>query len=182
MNESKPSFAARLSLAWQTLMDADFAAHVTRLRRGDLPQPVVKPQPDTKPVPPPIKEIRPDAALQLLGLLQQEGRFVDFLQEDVSSYSDSDIGGAARIVHDGCRRILNEHFTIAPVRDDAEGARLTLQDGFDASATRLTGNVVGKPPFTGTLAHRGWKVTEVRLPRMAAGHDAGVLAPAEVEL
>ncbi len=182
MNESKPSFAARLSLAWQTLMDADFAAHVTRLRRGDLPTSVGTPRPDAKPVPQPIKAIRPDGALQLLGLLQQEGRFVDFLQEDVSSHSDADIGGAARIVHDGCRKVLNEHFTIAPVRDDAEGARLTLQDGFDASEIRLTGNVVGKPPFTGTLAHRGWRATDVRLPTMAAGHDAGVLAPAEVEL
>ena len=37
-------------------------------------------------------------------------------------------------------------------------------------------------PFTGTLVHRGWKVTEVSLPKLAEGHDAHIVAPAEVEL
>jgi len=47
---------------------------------------------------------------------------------------------------------------------------------------RLTGNVVGRAPFTGSLTHRGWRVTETRLPKVAAGHDLSILAPAEVEL
>jgi hypothetical protein len=68
------------------------------------------------------------------------------------------------------------------VRAEAEGARLTLPAGFDAAAVRLTGNVVGQPPFTGTLMHRGWRVTGITLPKMAEGHDVRVLAPAEVEL
>jgi hypothetical protein len=68
------------------------------------------------------------------------------------------------------------------VRDEAEGSRVTLADGFDASAIRLTGNVVGSAPFHGAISHRGWKVDEVRLPRLAERHDATVIAPAEVEL
>jgi hypothetical protein len=32
---------------------------------------------------------------------------------------------------------------------------------------RLTGNVVGKAPFKGTLSHRGWRATDVRLPQLA---------------
>ena len=44
-----------------------------------------------KAAPPPT-----DAALQLLALLQREGRFVDFLEEDVASFTDADIGAAAR--------------------------------------------------------------------------------------
>jgi len=32
------------------------------------------------------------------------------------------------------------------------------------------------------LIHKGWKVSEIRLPLMAEGHDPRVLAPAEVEL
>ena len=79
-------------------------------------------------------------------------------------------------------KVLREHFDIVPVRAEAEGARITLTAGFDAAAVKLTGNVVGQPPFSGSLSHRGWRVAEVRLPKLAEGHDARVLAPAEVEL
>ena len=122
------------------------------------------------------------AALQLLGLLQREARFVDFVQEDTTSYSDADIGAAARVVHEGCRKVLGAHFTIAPVRSEAEGSRVTLAAGFDATEVRLTGNVVGQAPFTGTLGHRGWHVTDTRLPQLTDDKAAAVLAQAEVEL
>ena len=52
--------------------------------------------------------------------------------------------------------------------------------GFDPREVRVVGNVTGSPPFTGTLQHPGWKVRELRLP--AAGGDAMVIQPAEVEL
>jgi len=85
-------------------------------------------------------------------------------------------------VHEGCRKVLREHFTIAPVRAEAEGSRISLDAGFDAGAIRLTGNVVGSAPFKGSVSHRGWRATEVRLPKLAASHDVTVLAQAEVEL
>ncbi|MDQ2696894.1 MAG: DUF2760 domain-containing protein [Pseudomonadota bacterium] len=176
MTETAPTFLARLALAWRTLVNAAFAADVGRLRHG---RPAAAPTPAR---PAALKETAPESALQLLGLLQQEGRFIDFLQEDVAGYSDAEIGAAARVVHDGCRRALAGHLTLAPVRDEPENARITLAEGFDASAVRLMGNVVGRPPFTGTLVHRGWRVTEVKLPRIADGHNVRVLAPAEVEL
>ena len=119
---------------------------------------------------------------ELLGLLQRDARLIDFTQENLSSYSDADIGAAARVVHEGCCKVLREHFTLAPVRPEAEGNRISLNEGFDARAIRLTGNVVGKAPFQGSLSHRGWRATEVRLPTLAEGHDATVLAQAEVEL
>jgi hypothetical protein len=122
------------------------------------------------------------AALQLLGLLQREARFVDFIQEDVAPYSDAEIGAACRVVHEGCRKVLREHIAIAPVFNDVEGARVTVPAGFDASAVRLTGNVVGQAPFTGTLGHRGWQVTEVKLPQLTSTEAAKVIAQAEVEL
>jgi len=122
------------------------------------------------------------AALQLLGLMQREARFVDFIQEDVAPYTDAEIGAAARVVHEGCRKVLREHFTLSPVCSEAEGSRITLQAGFDAAAVRLTGNVVGQPPFTGTLSHRGWLVTEVNLPQLTDIQAAKVIAQAEVEL
>ncbi|WP_158937882.1 DUF2760 domain-containing protein [Burkholderia sp. S171] len=185
MTESNMSFFSRFSLAIGTffavLGDGEFAAQVRRLRDGAVvAAPVSAPQP--APTPTTIKETSPEAALQLLGLLQRGARFVDFVEEDIAGYSDADIGAAARLVHDGCRTTLREHFTIRPVREEAEGSRVTLADGFDATAIRLTGNVVGKAPFTGNISHRGWRVTEVRLPMLTKTHDATVIAQAEVEL
>lgn len=139
-----------------------------------------KPEPKTKEVV--LREAGPEAALQLLALLQREGRFVDFLEEDVASFSDAQIGAAARVVHEGCRKALREHFPMEPVRSEDEGSRVKLEKGFDASRVRVTGNVTGEPPFTGTLAHRGWRVKEVKLPKMTEGHDASVVAAAEVEV
>ena len=195
MTDSNPSFLGRISLAvgtfFRILGDGEFAAGVLRLREGgaaaaapvSAPTPAPAPAPAQQPTPAPVlKEASPDAALQLLGLLQRDARFIDFVEEDIKAYSDADIGAAARLVHDGCRATLREHFTIRPVRDEAEGSRVTLAEGFDAASIRLTGNVVGRAPFNGSISHRGWRVDEVRLPKLADSHDAKVIAPAEVEL
>lgn len=185
LTDSNPSFFNRFALAFGTffaiLSNDEFAGRVQRFRQAmDLPQTKVAegPKAPTRP----LKETPPEAALQLLGLLQREARFVDFIEEDVAAYSDADIGAAARLVHDGCRKVLREHFTIEPVREEAEGSRITLNDGFDAAAIRLTGNVLGKAPFRGGISHRGWRVSNVRLPKLAETHDVTVIAPAEVEL
>ncbi len=178
MYDSPLGFFARLSLALRTfgriLAERGFANDLLRLEHG---APAV-----VEPPKPPLRETAPDAALQLLALLQQEGRFVDFLEENVAAYSDAEIGGAARVVHEGCRKVIRDYLHLEPVRIEAEGERLTLPAGFDAAAVRLTGNVVGQPPFTGTLMHRGWRATAITLPKIAEGHDVRVLAPAEVEL
>ena len=68
------------------------------------------------------------------------------------------------------------------MRDEAEGSRVTLPAGFDAAAVRLTGNVVGQPPFNGSLQPSRLARRRGRLPKLAEGHDTRVLAPAEVEL
>ena len=195
MTDSNPSFLGRISLAVSTffsiLGDGEFAAGVLRLRNGGAaaasPAPAPTPAPAAAPAPAPqpaptLKEASPDAALQLLGLLQRDARFIDFVEEDIKAYSDADIGAAARLVHDGCRTTLREHFTIRPVRDESEGSRVTLAEGFDATSIRLTGNVVGKAPFNGSISHRGWRVDDVRLPKLTDSHNAKVIAPAEVEL
>ncbi len=183
MAEQTPSFFNRLGLAFtvffRTLFDARFAASIQPLLGGVSAPPLPeKPAPEV----PVLLETDPASALQLLGLLQQEGRLVDFLEEDVAQYTDAEIGAAVRVVHEGCRKALHEHLTLQPIRQEAEGSRITLEAGFDAAALRPTGNLVGQPPFTGTLAHRGWRAIEVRLPKLAQGHDIQVIAPAEVEL
>ncbi|RAR61162.1 uncharacterized protein DUF2760 [Paraburkholderia unamae] len=199
MPESNLSFFGRLSVAlgsfFAILGDGELAANVRRLREGGFTPapaaaPVATPAPAAAPVAPPapapaptvIKEATPDAALQLLGLLQRNARFVDFVEEDIAGYADAEIGAAARIVHEGCRATLRDHFAIRPVRSESEGSRVTLPAGFDAAAVRLTGNVVGEAPFSGSLTHRGWRVEEVKLPQLVKTHDARIIAPAEVEL
>jgi len=189
-----PSFWSRLSIAFgalfKSLGDAEFAARIRDDRVGPVaapapapaPAPVPALVPTPAPPPPPLRIATPDAALQLLSLLQREARLLDFANENITVYADADIGAAARLVHEGCARVLKEHFTIEPIRGELEGGRVTLPEGFDAASVRLTGNVVGKAPFTGTLSHRGWRAQDVRLPKLAEGHDARILAPAEVEL
>ncbi len=184
-----PGLFSRIGLALGALFgligNAELAARYAALRGGALLAHELPPAPPPPPPPPPAPVLRqstPDAALQLLALLQRDARLIDFVGESLAGYDDAQIGAAARLVHEGCAKVLREHFSLLPVRSETEGSRITLPAGFDASAVRLTGNVVGQPPFTGTLSHRGWRAAEVRLPQLAAGHDAQVIAPAEVEL
>ncbi|MBG6220707.1 MULTISPECIES: DUF2760 domain-containing protein [unclassified Janthinobacterium] len=193
-SSSHPSFWRRVPLAFgaffSTLSDAAYAARVEKLSLpvAAPPAPAPTPAPAPAPVPTPaaapviVKEATPDAALQLLALLQREARLIDFTQENLGSHADADIGAAARVVHEGCAKVMREYFTIDAVRQEAEGSRIVLQQGFDSAQVRLTGNVVGSAPFTGTLSHRGWRASSVRLPKLSAQHDAAILAPAEVEL
>ena len=143
---------------------------VEKIVQAPMPEPVI------------LKEYTPDAALQVLGLLQKEARFIDFIKEDITAYSDTDIGAAARVVHEGCNKTINEHFSLAPIRNEQEGSNITVPVGFDAAAIRLTGNIVGAAPFSGTLVHKGWQVTEVRLPKLTQGYNPNIVAAAEIEL
>jgi hypothetical protein len=123
-----------------------------------------------------------DGALALLALLQREGRLVDFLREPLDGFSDADIGAAARDVHRGCRKVLEQHVSLEPVMPGSEEARVEVPRGFDPSEIRLIGEAAGEPPFRGTLRHHGWRVVDARLPALAEGVDRTVIAPAEVEL
>lgn len=167
-----PSFFARLGLAFRLLGDASLAQKVAALEA---------PAGDEKPAAlPPGKSHA--AGLAVLALLQREGRLIDFLREDVSAFSDADIGAAARVVHAGTRKVLDQYLTLEPVLQDAEGATVTVPPGFNAEKIRLTGNVAGNPPFRGALKHHGWVASSVRFPELSPALDPRVIAPAEVEL
>jgi hypothetical protein len=167
-----PSFFARVGLAFRVLGNASLAAKVVAL---ETPAAIEKP---IEPAP----EKTHAAGLAVLALLQREGRLIDFLQEDVSSFSDADIGAAARVVHTGSRKVLNQYLTLEPVLKDSEGATVSVPAGFDAQRIRLTGNIAGQPPFRGTLKHHGWVATAIKLPTVSSALDPKVIAPAEVEL
>ena len=189
MVDTAPSFLARLVLAWvaafRILFDAAFAARVERARSdaSALPPPKdVEPEKPPAPAaePPPATDTAP--ALQLLALFQREGRLIDFLEQDIATFSDADVGAAARVVHEGCRKALRGHAEVAPIRSEEEGTTVVVEAGFAPAEIKLTGNVKGAAPYRGALRHRGWRVTELSLPRAVKGHDASILAPAELEL
>jgi hypothetical protein len=115
-------------------------------------------------------------------LLQREGRLVDFLREPLDGFADADIGAAARDVHRGCRKVLDQHLTLEPVMPGAEEAKVSVPRGFDPAEIRLIGEAKGEPPFRGTLRHHGWRVVDAKLPTLSEGVDRLVIAPAEVEL
>jgi hypothetical protein len=122
-------------------------------------------------------------ALQLLALLQREGRLVDFLKEPIDTYNDAQIGAAVRDIHRDCAAVLDRAFSVVPLVENEEGTKLTVMPGFDPEQYKLTGNVTGTPPFKGTVRHHGWKVTKHELP-VWNGRDesAEVIAPAEIEI
>jgi hypothetical protein len=120
-------------------------------------------------------------AIEMLALLQRDGRLVDFLMEDISQYADAQVGAAVREVHTGCRQSLLQHVTLTPVLDAQEGGRVTVDAGTDAARVKIVGNVPGHPPFQGVLRHRGWLAARVELPALPAS-GRSVVAPAEVEV
>jgi hypothetical protein len=115
-------------------------------------------------------------------LLQEKGRLVDFLMEDLGAYEDTEVGAAARVMHQGCRQVLQEYFRISPISDAQEGTQVTVPASYSADQYRLVGKLTGEPPFTGTLLHKGWKTEFVRLPRIVNTERLPSIAPAEVEL
>lgn len=124
--------------------------------------------------------------LQLLNLLQEKGRFLDFVMDDISRFPDAQVGAAARVVHSGCQKVISQYLDINPVRGEQEGSPIELEDAFSAYQYRLLGNV-GEPPYKGTILHRGWKADAIKLPELVAKAETSleqlkVLAPAEVEL
>lgn len=194
---------------FRILFDGAFAARAWEVRESSSKRPTLPPAP---PPPPILEPVRPAAgttptgktvpptstalvvpappepttsttpALQLLALLQREGRLIDFLEQDIETFSDADIGAAVRVVHEGCRKTLRAHAKLAPVRTEEEGAAITLEEGFKPAEIKLSGNVTGTPPYKGTLRHRGWRATSLTLPTPVKGHEPEILAPAEVEL
>jgi hypothetical protein len=122
--------------------------------------------------------------ITLLGVFQEKGRLIDFLMEDIAPHSDADVGAVARAVHQGCKAALAEHFQIEPISPQGEGAAITVPAGYAAEEFRLIGNLSGGAPFAGTVVHKGWRTTQVKLPRVlnTGGEQLPAIAPAQIEV
>lgn len=137
-----------------------------------------------KPAPPAAPAFQPaDGALQLLAILQRDARLVDFFMEDISSYSDEQVGAAVRALHEQSKASLSRYVKLAPVIDGVEGTYARAETAGNAAAVKFVGNVpAGPPPKGGTLRHRGWRVEKIELPALGAKQDTRIIAPAEIEV
>jgi Domain of unknown function (DUF2760) len=171
-------------------ISAAFRCFFALLFSGVLPEDIAsafgytKTKPATPPPPEPPKVKLSDGALQMLQILQRDSRLIDFLMEDITSYSDEQVGAAVRTLHGDCRASLVRHVSLTPVIDGVEGTYQKL-DGSkppDPNRIKLIGNVPanGKVPG-GTLRHRGWMAASIDLPPLGK-QDPTTFAPAEIEV
>jgi hypothetical protein len=120
--------------------------------------------------------------VHLFAVLQQEGRLMDFLLEDLAQFEDEQIGAAVRQVHENCKKTVDRYLSPQPIMKQAEGETVEIAAGFDQHAVKLVGNVVGQPPFTGILRHRGWQLGAISLPNLSDKDNPDLIAPAEIEI
>lgn len=155
------------------------AGTVEPARQPPAPAP---PPPEPAPRPQPRRPTQ-NEAVTLLATLQREARLVDFLMEDLSQYTDDQVGAAVRAIHRDASATVKRLFALQPVLADEEGAAVQVPAGFDAARYRLTGNVAAQPPFRGTLRHHGWEAAHCELPQFTGSDSAArLVAPAEVEI
>jgi hypothetical protein len=159
-----------------------FAAFFSILFAGKLPERLR--DAGRRPEPPPevARESPSERATQLLALLQRDGRLIDFLMEDLSTYGDAQIGAGVRDVHAGCRRALDRYVTFEPILAGREGESIAVGSPVDPAAVHLVGNVTARPPLSGTLLHRGWRVQRIALPPLADPGARAIVAQAEIEV
>src|SRR5512146_1981042 len=119
-------FWERVAFAFRCFFSILFRARIP----GDI---ALKLVPPVAPVAPPptaaapsatrLKEVeRPpgetfDRAVQMLALLQRDGRLVDFLAENISPYPDLQLGAAVRAIHESCRQVLDRYVKLEPIQN-----------------------------------------------------------------
>src|SRR5579863_2535231 len=136
-----------MALAFSTRVAYAFRCFFALLLHGDLPQDIARAcgPPNASAAPPKSTIEKPaeppaDRAVQMLALLQRDGRLVDFLTEDISPYPDSQLGAAVRTIHSSCRQVLDRYLKLEPIIPSEEGQSVTVQAGFDPAAIKLLGN------------------------------------------
>ncbi len=176
---SQPYLAAATLVLGVVVLATIIARRSPKSEIGATPVEPARPPPAAGPAPQTEAEI-----VSFLALLQEKGRLVDFLMDDINAYDDAQVGAAARVVHAGCKAALQEHFQIHPVRPENEGSTIRIAAGYAADEYRLLGRISGQAPFSGVLVHRGWRTDVVKLPRTlrSSADRLPTIAPAEVEL
>jgi hypothetical protein len=177
LNRIVLAFQSFFNILFQGQLSEGVLAGLGLIKRAPGPAPAARAA-----APPPAPAVRTsDGALQILGILQRDSRLLDFLMEDLTSYPDDQIGAAVRELHDQCRDAVARYVTLQPVIDGVEGT-FAKAPSKDPNVVKFVGNVPATPPAGGTLRHKGWRAAKIDLPSLAAGQDAAIIAPAEIEI
>jgi hypothetical protein len=172
------SFWTRVKYAFRAFFTILFHGRIA----DDIVATIAAAKPHAAPAAPvAVAEDKGDRAMQMLALMQRDGRLIDFLMEDIAPYQDAQIGAAVRDVHAGCRGVIMRYTTLEPIMDDEEGRPISVDRGLDPARINIVGNLADGPPFRGILRHRGWEVARIELPPLPPGART-VIAPAEVEV
>ena len=190
--EETLSLATRLWFAWlcffRVLFDGAFAARVWSARDAPaLPAPRRAARPRRRPRPRPRpRALRRSPSRRSSSSPSSSARAGSSTssQQDIASFRDADVGAAARVVHEGCRKALRAHADArARARRGARARASTLAAGFDARRGEAHGRRRRAALRTrACCATAAGAPTTLELPELVGGHDARVLAPAEVEL
>jgi len=174
MSRFGSSFKSFFSILFSGVLPEDVAREFGYVKASaQKPAPVAAPVPQLKPS---------DGAVQILGILQRDGRLVDFLMEDLSGATDDQIGAAVRSLQEQCRDSIKRYVRLSPVIDGVEGSYTKIESN-DPALVKLLGNVPASGKAQGgILRHKGWKADQVDLPTLKASQTNSVLAPAEIEI
>ncbi|MGV3485447.1 MAG: DUF2760 domain-containing protein [Planctomycetaceae bacterium] len=148
-----------------------------------LPAPVAAepPKPTVlKPTVPTATAAKPRSdAITLLATLQREARLIDLVQENLSQYSDAQIGAAARPCLQQCAASLERMLGLKPIESAAEGQTVTVPETAPPARYLWIGEGTGA---AGRLVHHGWEASHVDLPQWTgADADSRVIAPVQVK-
>jgi hypothetical protein len=155
-----------------------FKAFMKAWREPEQGEKFVQGKLETKAIP----EQSDPSHLRLLAILQQSGRLIDFLKEDITGYNDAQVGAAVRRIHADCGKSLEELVTIRPVMEESEGSTIRVLQGYDPNSLKVVGKVKGEPPYSGVLVHKGWKAHKRSLPKKVGESNPDLICPAEVEV
>jgi hypothetical protein len=176
LNRVSAAFKAFFSLLFTGVLPNNVALAFGYVKKEDARAAAAAPSP------PPVQLTPEDGALQMLSILQRDGRLVDFLMEDISGASDDQIGAAVRSLQEQCRAALERYVRLSPVIDGVEGSFTKIETS-DPAVVKLLGNVpVNGKASGGLLRHKGWRAEKVDLPVLKPSQKSPVIAPAEIEI
>ena len=128
---------------------------------------------------PPRTAVNRSEAITLLATLQREARLIDLVQENLSQYSDAQIGAAARPCLQQCAGTLDRLFGLQAIETAQEGQTVTVPEAVSASRYLWLGE--GQSAH-GKLVHHGWVAARVELPLWTGSEaDTRVVAPVQVQ-
>src|SRR5438132_13537885 len=109
------NFATGFRALFRIWSDEDFAKKIAQMLDAETSTGLEQQPPAAEPLEP--EPVRSEA-LSLLAVLQREARFVDFIKEPISSYTDAQIGAAVRGDHKDCADVLDRFFEIKTLRSE----------------------------------------------------------------